>query len=159
MELLREFTGEVPADVTVDEAGMVHMAPDSLAKFDRDQYWYDNDGRRNQIYVELLYMIREAEAKTALRWLAAIESAIQKGQWTAAAWKLEKRFPEEYGKQRHEVTGANGGEIKTRVIFEIPDNGRGDMYRKAEGNESSNAVTEMFGDDFGRTTVMDPEDV
>jgi hypothetical protein len=43
--------------------------------------------------------IRQAEATGALRDLARIHEAALAGDWQAARWLLERRFPETYGKQ------------------------------------------------------------
>lgn len=48
---------------------------------------------------------REAEGKSAVRWLAKIEQAASAGDWHAAAWKLERRFPRDYGKRIVEHEG------------------------------------------------------
>jgi hypothetical protein len=42
--------------------------------------------------------IKEAEGRAAVGWLAKIEKAANDGQWTAAAWKLERRYPNDYGR-------------------------------------------------------------
>lgn len=44
--------------------------------------------------------IKEAEGKAAITWLAKIEKAASEGTWQAAAWKLERRYPNEYGRSR-----------------------------------------------------------
>lgn len=43
--------------------------------------------------------IKEAEGKAVVGWLAKIEQAANEGAWQAAAWKTERRYPKEYGKQ------------------------------------------------------------
>ena len=50
-------------------------------------------------YVEFLEHVKEAEGQAEVKWLAKIEKAATDGQWTAAAWKLERRFPDRWGKQ------------------------------------------------------------
>jgi transposase len=49
--------------------------------------------------------VKSAEGTAAVGWLARIEQAASAGNWTAAAWKLERRYPEMYGRtvqdQRH----------------------------------------------------------
>jgi transposase len=42
--------------------------------------------------------VKEAEGKAAVQWLAKIEKAANDGAWQAAAWKLERRYPGEYGR-------------------------------------------------------------
>jgi transposase len=50
-----------------------------------------------------------AEGQAALRWLAQIQEAAS-ADWRAAAFMLERRYPEEYGRQvlaqRHRSAGA-----------------------------------------------------
>ena len=78
--------------------------------------------------------IKLAEGEGALKSLAVIERAANgvKGEdgeyilaptWQAAAWKLERRYPDMYGKQRLELTGANGGpvQVETRQLPPLPD--------------------------------------
>lgn len=36
--------------------------------------------------------------------------------WRASAWWLERRYPEEYGKTRTEVTGVDGGTIRFEIV-------------------------------------------
>jgi transposase len=64
-------------------------------------------GKKNQTALALLARLDAAEGQAAIRWLAHIELAAQQGQWQAAAWKLERRYPEQYGRQilhhEHEV--------------------------------------------------------
>jgi hypothetical protein len=60
--------------------------------------WTDEDPEfREQVDI--------AESKSAIRLLAKVEQAANNGDWKAAAWKLERRFPQEYGKQIIEQTG------------------------------------------------------
>lgn len=56
--------------------------------------------------------IKDAEGEAAVKWLAKIETAASDGQWTAAAWKLERRYPRDYGRTVNEHTGKDGGPIK-----------------------------------------------
>ncbi len=52
-----------------------------------------------QKYPEFSEAIKEAEGAGATTWLAAIEKAAQEGNWQAAAWKLERKYPREYGRR------------------------------------------------------------
>jgi hypothetical protein len=61
--------------------------------------------------VEFLEAINEAEGAATVGWLAKIEAAANEGTWQAAAWKLERRYPHEYGRQAVELTGKDGGAI------------------------------------------------
>lgn len=57
--------------------------------FDR---WRDSDAA-------FAAQVKEAEGAAAVGWLAKIEKAANEGTWQAAAWKLERRYPESYGRQ------------------------------------------------------------
>lgn len=59
--------------------------------------------------------IEKAEGDAATSWLERIETAANEGNWQAAAWKLERRYPESYGRRevtKHEHSGPNGGAIQ-----------------------------------------------
>ncbi len=57
--------------------------------------------------------VKEAEGAAVVGWLAKIEKAASDGNWQAAAWKMERRYPEDYSlRQRLEHTGADGGPIE-----------------------------------------------
>ncbi len=62
--------------------------------------------------------IKEAEGAAAVGWLAKIEKAANDNVWQAAAWKLERRYPEQYGRQV--VTQQATGRII--VDLDTPDN-------------------------------------
>lgn len=51
----------------------------------------------NERFVELFDHINKAEGDAAIVWLVRIEKAAKR-DWKAAAWKLERRFPREYGR-------------------------------------------------------------
>lgn len=56
--------------------------------------------------------IQKAEGAGALGWLAKIEAAANDGNWQAAAWKLERRYPKDYGRKHLEITGAEGAPVQ-----------------------------------------------
>jgi hypothetical protein len=43
--------------------------------------------------------LRQAEGRAALTWLAQIEKAAREGNWQAAAWKLERRYPDVFARK------------------------------------------------------------
>ena len=63
--------------------------------------------------------INTAEGKAAHRWLAKIEVAANV-HWQAAAWKLERRYPQDYGKtvQEQQHTGKDGGPLTITIFAE-----------------------------------------
>jgi len=61
-------------------------------------------------FLQFFKDIKEAEGKAAFEWLDKIEKAANEN-WQAAAWKLERRYPGDYGRTRVEHTGEGGGPI------------------------------------------------
>jgi transposase len=70
---------------------------------------------------EFAEVITQAEGDAAIKWLALVNKhATDQAQW--AAWMLERRYPEMYGRQRMEITGADNGPIQTEIIIrQIPE--------------------------------------
>lgn len=65
-------------------------------------------------FVELFEAIARAEGEAAIKWLALLEKhATDDPSW--AAWKLERRYPEHYGRNRIELTGADGGAVQIDI--------------------------------------------
>lgn len=67
------------------------------------------------IYFQFFQEVKKAEADGAMKWLALIDkAAVEDGQWQAAAWKLERRYPRDYGRSVQEVQ--HSGEITHQVF-------------------------------------------
>jgi hypothetical protein len=73
--------------------------------------------------------VKEAEARAAVRWLQQIEQAAQEGSWQAAAWKLERRYPRDFGRWVTEVQGADGGPL---VFTLLADSNAGEAAQDDE---------------------------
>ena len=74
--------------------------------YDTFNNWMKRGKReKSGIFFELFKAVEQAKGKAAIQWLAKIEAAANDGAWQAAAWKLERRYPGEYGRtvidQRH----------------------------------------------------------
>lgn len=89
---------------------------------------------------------QNAEAEFVTGNLAVITRAAQTGQWQAAAWTLERRKPNEFGRHLLEVTGAEGGPIqveeKLTSVLDLAAKARESLALEA-GRESapSNGLT------------------
>jgi len=70
-----------------------------------------------QSNVEFLDTIKGAEASGAMKYLSRITDASEL-QWQAAAWMLERRFSDEYGKRVVEHSGQGGGAIQIKVTYD-----------------------------------------
>jgi hypothetical protein len=55
------------------------------------------DAKPGTPLAQLRDRLRQAEGRAAMTWLARIEQAAANGDWRAAAYKLEKRYPDQYG--------------------------------------------------------------
>lgn len=61
--------------------------------------------------------VEKAEGEAAVKWLAKIELAASAGNWQAAAWKLERRYPAQYGRQTSmRVDQQEGGALVFNIM-------------------------------------------
>lgn len=60
--------------------------------------------------------LKSAEGRAVLKWLYRIEQAANGGTWQAAAWKLERRYPNDYGRTVSDVNANVSGEIVTTLV-------------------------------------------
>jgi transposase len=68
-------------------------------------------------FVEFYEATKDAESTAAIGWLAKIEKAASDGAWQAAAWKLERRYPNDYGRTvvQTEHSGPGGSSIPLKL--------------------------------------------
>lgn len=61
--------------------------------------------------------VKDAEGRAVVKWLAKIEQAASGGTWQAAAWKLERRYPHDFGKtvQENQITGKDGAPLTITI--------------------------------------------
>jgi len=71
--------------------------------------------------------LARAEGSAAVKWLAIIDHAAD-ADWRAAAWKLERRYPQDYGRTVQEHQGRDGAAIqientdaRDRLLFEVEE--------------------------------------
>jgi hypothetical protein len=94
-------------------AGAVAVDPGTLHRWVSKGAAPDAD----PLYRDFRDQLQKARAMAEAKMVKVITTAANQGQWTAAAWWLERTNPEEWGKRdRVEVTGADGGPIETRQI-------------------------------------------
>ena len=74
-------------------------------------------------FLEFSAAIKKAQAAAEIRDVIIIGDAARES-WQAAAWRLERKYPEKWGrKDRHEVSGPSGGPVQIEEIREK-------LYRK-----------------------------
>lgn len=130
-ELSREICGYIAQGLTkktaIDACGIAESSFYTwLQKGEKDLA----DGRKT-IYAEFLKSIKKAETKDKLSRLKVIRDAANDGTWQAAAWELERRYRDEYGRAAMDINlgGQPGGEpVRTESAVQIylPDNHRND---------------------------------
>lgn len=111
--------------------------------------------------------VKAAEGKAAVQWLAKIEAAANDGAWQAAAWKLERRYPNEYGRtvQEQQHTGKDGapiiqiGAVDYRAAIATLSAGpMGDSAAPGEGEDPRGRPALGQVDDGGQLLLSDGGD-
>lgn len=74
---------------------------------------------KQTIYTDFFKQYKKAETTHKVSLLNQIRESAKKGNWQAAAWELERCYPEEYGRRTIEVTGAEGGAIQMQATSKI----------------------------------------
>jgi hypothetical protein len=77
----------------------------------------DTFDRWRKAHADFAEQVKEAEGAAAVGWLAKIEKAANDGEWQAAAWKLERRYPQMYGRRVQEMQGKDGGPLAIVVQY------------------------------------------
>ncbi len=77
---------------------------------------YDTFNEWRKGKTEFSEAIKAAEGRASVKWLAKIEQAASDGTWQAAAWKLERRYPNEYGKTVQDLNAKIDGEVTTVLV-------------------------------------------
>lgn len=76
--------------------------------------WLDAEKAGDETFLGLLATVKEAEERSVAAHLLNIKRHSLKS-WTASAWLLERIHPEQFARQRLEVTGKDGGPIQHAV--------------------------------------------
>jgi len=67
-------------------------------------------------YSEFSEAVEKAKADAEVRDVALIDKAAHDGSWQAAAWKLERKFPNKWGRvNRTEISGPDGAPVKVDI--------------------------------------------
>jgi transposase len=99
--------------------------------------------RWRERYVDFADAVKEAEGGAVVGWLDKIDKAASDGSWQAAAWKLERRYPDDFGRRdRIDQTVEHSGKVETQVITLRIDRGdsEGDLERAADSAQTATAT-------------------
>jgi hypothetical protein len=70
----------------------------------------------DDIYRQFRQAVEKAKADAEVRDVALIDKAAHDGSWQAAAWKLERKFPNKWGRvNRTEISGPDGAAVKVDI--------------------------------------------
>lgn len=101
---------------------------DWIRRGEREAQRFIDDSRARPIksetpFLEFSAAIKKAQAAAEIRDVIIIGDAARES-WQAAAWRLERKYPEKWGrKDRHEVSGPSGGPVQIEELREK-------LYRK-----------------------------
>ncbi len=71
---------------------------------------------KKTIYTEFLDTVQRAESEAEALSITTITKAEQEGDWKAAAWKLERKNPDKWGRlDRQKINQEHSGEIKITI--------------------------------------------
>jgi hypothetical protein len=127
-------------------AFLTHAAEAAQVSVEAAKDWVEKGLAGDRRYQAFALEVRKVQAEDAIRNQAVVSTAAVRhhgGDWKAAAWNLERKYPKLYGQAAMQAAAsvtmrpgaANGGEHNdgaTTVQFYLPANGR----RPEEADES-----------------------
>src|SRR5262249_34532307 len=81
--------------------------------------------------ISFLDAVEKAQAESEIRDLSVITAAAARGVWQAAAWRLERKFPEKYGRREAAESSVNEGTVGFAYI---------EVYAEPSINEPSDVL-------------------
>lgn len=106
------------------------------------------------LIVKLSDAVRRSMAEAEMRDLAVIDAAAQMGHWQAAAWRLERKFPQKWGRQAKLQLEHSGPEGKAIQI----DDKRAQIKRLIQ-DPSALAAMEVLEKKLGGSDGSDPNGI
>jgi hypothetical protein len=94
--------------------------------------------KAEELHVDLLYAVEYAQAEAAQRDLQNVSFAADYlGDWRASAWRMERRYPEQWGRREHQTVqheGSGGGPVTfVQVAPQDVDREDGDVVDTGDG--------------------------
>lgn len=93
----------------------------ACVELERLEYPHAQRNKDEDLYVSFYEAVKDAEGRAVVGWLGKIERSANDGNWQAAAWKLERRYPRDYGRTVHEqrivnLTPADAEKLSTEDL-------------------------------------------
>lgn len=105
-----------------DASNFAGISYDTFLNWRNGKFPRSLDDDQKRMKIEFPDMLTRAEGDAVAGLMSRIMQGAAQGDWKAAAWILEHRYPQRYGKQLLEVTGKDGGPIelstKSRQLIE-----------------------------------------
>ena len=115
--MIEAFLGAIKVGAPIKSAcGCAGISETTFYKW---MQWADSDRKDAPMYAQFREDIKKAQGQAAQRWLAIIEKAAMAGSWQAAAWKLERKYPHEFGNRTHLSMGT--GEKPISINYHLID--------------------------------------
>lgn len=115
-------------------AFLTHAAEAAGVSYKAVKDWVDRGLEGDKRYARFACEVRKVQAEDAVRSQSVITRAQLEGDWKAAAWSLERKYPKLYGRAAEPAVGVTIGpansddegasSTRTRVEFYLPSNGR-----------------------------------
>jgi hypothetical protein len=93
----------------------------------------DREDGVSSIYSNFSDAVEKAESSGTIQDLERIRKAADEGIWQAAAWRAERRWPDEYGRRVTQVQGPDGGPVEVKLQWPNAPEAPADA---AEGEEA-----------------------
>jgi transposase len=98
----------------------------------------DDESGRQSDYRDFWEAVKKADAEFQMRALLQIDQAARDGSWQAAAWRLERKYPQLWGrKQRVEEESAKA-ETQRTTVYLVPE--------EEQRVEVARILAEAYGD-------------
>jgi hypothetical protein len=81
-------------------------------------------GKHEWLCAELSEVVEQAHSSVVQRYSQAIDTAVKRGTWSAAAWWLDRRAKDEFSVQRTPEKAVDPADKEAKVVLYLPDNGR-----------------------------------
>jgi len=138
IEITQEFIDEFCK--YIQEGNYIETVCD-LMQINKDTVykWIRLGGKGNPKYKPFADAVKKAMAQSEMFLLAVLSRAAEKGQWKAAAWRLERKSPKRWGYgPKEDISNLTGDKIKVVWVSD-----RDVIEDEIEGMDGNSDTTEI----------------
>jgi transposase len=81
----------------------------------------DHDNDRQSDYRDFWEAVKKADAEFQMWALLQIDNAARDGSWQAAAWRLERKYPQLWGRKQRVEEQPHETETPSTAVYIVPD--------------------------------------